>query len=101
MFEKSLKSQTVKNHRRLSGCNPSKRIRKVRLYTSVSLSVELCKELQALEVALEHEVVDVAVEVEQVEKLQFHLVEQLSGDPAQFRVVRVLEVKIIEVFRPH
>jgi hypothetical protein len=65
------------------------------------LEVELCKELQSLEVALERGFINVAVEIEQSQKLQFHLVEQLCCYPTQFRIVRVLEVKIIEVFCPH
>jgi hypothetical protein len=65
------------------------------------LEIELRKELKSLEVALEREFINVAVEIEQTQKLQFHLVEQLCCYPAQFRIVRVLEVKIIEVFCPH
>ncbi len=76
--------------------------RKVRLYTSVSVwKVELCKELETLKVAFEGEIVDMAVEVEQLQELDFHLVEEFSGDSSQLGIVRVLEIKIIEVFCAH
>ena len=76
--------------------------RKVRLYTSVGVwKVELRKELKTLKVAFEGEIVDMAVEVEKVEELDFHLVEEFSGDSSQLGVVSVLEIKIIEVFCTH
>lgn len=44
---------------------------------------------------------DMAVEVEKVEELDFHLVEEFSGNSSQLGVVSVLEIKIIEVFCTH